>query len=83
MGGFDASTDKITFTVNANKSQLYDLSIIYNGPYGDKQTYLVLNNGAGSQVSLPATTAWTTAKAGQVLLNAGSNSIEIQSNWGW
>ncbi|KAF2256087.1 glycoside hydrolase family 26 protein [Trematosphaeria pertusa] len=81
--GFDTSTDSITFTINSTTSQLYDLSIIYNGPYGDKYTYIVLNNAGGSQVSLPATTAWTTVPAGQVLLAAGSNSIQIQNNWGW
>ena len=44
---------------------------------------MVLNSAGGSQVSLPATTAWTTVSAGQVLLNAGSNTIQIQSNWGY
>ncbi|OSS47581.1 hypothetical protein B5807_07252 [Epicoccum nigrum] len=81
--GFDEGTDKITFTVPATSSQLYDLKLVYNGPYGDKFTYVVLNGAGGSQVSLPATTAWTTVAAGQVLLNAGSNTIEIQNNWGW
>jgi mannan endo-1,4-beta-mannosidase len=81
--GFDEGTDKITFTVPATTSQLYDLKLVYNGPYGDKFTYVVLNGAGGSQVSLPATTAWTTVAAGQVLLNAGSNTIEIQNNWGW
>jgi mannan endo-1,4-beta-mannosidase len=57
--------------------------LTYNGPYGDKFTYVVLNNAGGSQVSLPATTTWTTVSAGQVLLSAGPNTIEIQNNWGW
>jgi mannan endo-1,4-beta-mannosidase len=81
--GFSESTDKITFTVNVTESRLYDLNLIYNGPYGDKYTYVVLNNAGGSQVSLPSTTSWKTVPAGQVLLNQGINSIEIQSNWGW
>ncbi|KAH7110882.1 mannan endo-1,4-beta-mannosidase-like protein [Dendryphion nanum] len=81
--GFDTGTDSIKFTVNATESRLYDLKLIYNGPYGDKYTNVVLNGAGGSQVSLPATTAWTTVSAGQVLLNIGSNSIEIQNNWGW
>lgn len=83
MEGFDTATDSIKFTVNANTSRLYDLSVVYNGPYGDKYTYIVLNGAGGSQVSLPATTAWTTVPGGQVLLKAGSNTIEIQNNWGW
>ncbi|KAF3039813.1 hypothetical protein E8E11_002747 [Didymella keratinophila] len=81
--GFDEGTDKITFTVPSTTQQLYDLKLVYNGPYGDKYTYVVLNSAGGSQVSFPATTAWTTVSAGQVLLNAGNNTIEIQNNWGW
>ncbi|KAF2464192.1 mannan endo-1,4-beta-mannosidase-like protein [Lindgomyces ingoldianus] len=81
--GFDTASDSITFTINSTTSQLYDLKIIYNGPYGDKYTYVVLNNAGGSQVSLPATSAWVTVPAGQVLLNTGSNTIQIQNNWGW
>jgi mannan endo-1,4-beta-mannosidase len=34
-------------------------------------------------VSLPATTEWTTVSAGQVLLDAGVNTVEVQNNWGW
>lgn len=81
--GFDTATDSITFNVSSTTSQLYDLSIVYNGPYGDKYTTVTLNGAGGSQVSLPATTIWTTVPAGQVLLNAGANTIQIQNNWGW
>ena len=82
MEGFDEAADSITFTID-QPDGLYDLSLIYNGPYGDKVTNVVLNGGAGSQVSLPATTAWTTVAAGQVLLKPGTNTIQIQNNWGW
>jgi mannan endo-1,4-beta-mannosidase len=81
--GFSDATDKVTFVVNTNTSGLYDLSLIYNGPYGDKYTYVVLNSAGGSEVSLPATTKWTTVSAGQALLNAGNNTIEVQNNWGY
>ncbi|KAF2105632.1 mannan endo-1,4-beta-mannosidase-like protein [Lophiotrema nucula] len=81
--GFDTATDTITFTINSTVAQLYDLQITYNGPYGDKYTNVVLNSAGGSRVSLPATTNWTTVPAGQGLLNVGSNSIQIQNNWGW
>lgn len=43
----------------------------------------MLNGLGGSQVSLPATSTWTAVSAGQVLLGAGANTLEIQSNWGW
>ncbi|KAK6529988.1 hypothetical protein TWF694_003364 [Orbilia ellipsospora] len=80
---FDTSGDEIKFTVTSSTQALYDLKIVYNGPYGDKYTTVVLNSNGGGQVFLPATTTWTTVAAGQVLLNAGSNTIEIQNNWGW
>ncbi|KAK2601319.1 hypothetical protein N8I77_010777 [Diaporthe amygdali] len=83
VGGFDTEGDEIKFNVTSATQALYDLNIIYNGPYGDKYTTVVLNGAGGGQVSLPATTSWVTVPAGQVLLNAGSNTIEIQNNWGW
>ncbi|KAF2702758.1 glycoside hydrolase family 26 protein [Pleomassaria siparia CBS 279.74] len=83
VDGFDTSTDEIRFTFNTTKAQLYDLGIVYNGPNGDKYTYVVSNGAGGSQISLPATTTWTTVAGGQVLLNVGVNTISIQSNWGW
>ncbi|KAK6354250.1 hypothetical protein TWF730_008662 [Orbilia blumenaviensis] len=81
--GFDTAGDEIKFTVTSASQGLYDLKIIYNGPYGDKYTTVVLNGAGGGQVALPATTDWVTVSAGQVLLNAGSNTIQIQNNWGW
>jgi mannan endo-1,4-beta-mannosidase len=81
--GFSEASDKVTFTVTAEAGGLHDLDLIYNGPYGDKVTNIVFNGAGGSQVSLPATTKWTSVSAGQVLLQTGQNTIEIQSNWGW
>jgi mannan endo-1,4-beta-mannosidase len=81
--GFDEPRDKITFSITTTEAKLYDLQLAYHGPYGDKFTYVVLNSAGGSQVYLPATTTWTTISGGQVLLEAGENTIEIQNNWGW
>ncbi|KAK4041448.1 mannan endo-1,4-beta-mannosidase [Parachaetomium inaequale] len=81
--GFDEATDKVTFTVTSDTSKLYDLSIRVAAIYGDKRTSVVLNGGATSEVAFPAGTTWTTVAAGQVLLNAGSNTIDLVSNWGW
>lgn len=82
--GFDTAGDEIRFEVtNSGAEALYDLKIIYNGPYGDKYTTVVLNGAGGSQVFLPATTTWVTTSAGQVLLKQGLNTVQIQNNWGW
>ncbi|RPA94748.1 hypothetical protein L873DRAFT_1846481 [Choiromyces venosus 120613-1] len=85
VDGFDESTDKMTFTLSSTAQKLYDLSIRYLVPSGAEVTRVVLNGGTGGDVSLAGTgaTTWATVSAGQVLLNAGSNTITIQSNWGW
>lgn len=81
--GFDATADSATISITSASQTLYDLSIVYSAPYGTKATTVVLNGAGGSQISLEETTSWTTVSAGQVLLNAGTNTISIQSNWGW
>lgn len=83
VGGFDESADKITFTIDSDALTLYDVSIRYAGIYGEKRTSLVLNGGSTSEVILPETTTWQSVSAGQVLLNEGSNTIDILNNWGW
>jgi mannan endo-1,4-beta-mannosidase len=81
--GFDQATDKITFTVDSATTQLYDFSIRVAAIYGDKRTTVVLNGGASSEVFFPAGTTFTDVAAGQLLLNQGSNTIDIVNNWGW
>ena len=82
VGGFDDAADTITFTINSDSVQLYDLSIRYAGIYGAKVTTVVLNGGARTDVSLAETVDFTTASGGQILLNEGANTIDIVSNWG-
>lgn len=83
VGGFDEGADKITFTVPSESTRLYDLSIRYAGIYGEKRTQVVLNGGASSEVYFPATDSFSTVSGGQVLLQAGNNTIDIVNNWGW
>ncbi|KAK0614909.1 family 26 glycosyl hydrolase [Bombardia bombarda] len=84
VNGFDDGADKITFNVASGTAKLYDLTIRYAGIYGEKRTSVILNNsGASTEVLLPATESFSTVSAGQVLLKAGNNSIEIANNWGW
>jgi mannan endo-1,4-beta-mannosidase len=83
VGGFDEAADNITFTIHSDTTKLYDLSIRYAGIYGSKVTTVVLNGGARSDVSLAQTSEFSTAAGGQLLLNEGSNTIEILNNWGW
>jgi mannan endo-1,4-beta-mannosidase len=80
---FTEATDKIAFTIESKEATLYDLVIRYAGIYGEKRTNVVLNSGATSEVLLPATDDFKEVSGGQLLLEAGSNKVEIVSNWGW
>ena len=81
--GFEEATDKITFSFEVADERLYDLSIRYAGIYGEKRASVVLNGGVSFEVPFAETTAFETASGGQVLLSAGTNTIDIVSNWGW
>ncbi|KAK2053947.1 family 26 glycosyl hydrolase [Colletotrichum caudatum] len=83
--GFEDASDKLTFNVDCpgQGRKLFDLSIRYAAVYGEKRTSVVLNGGAASEVPLAAGQTWADAKAGQVLLGEGNNTIDIVSNWGW
>ncbi|KXX76630.1 Mannan endo-1,4-beta-mannosidase [Madurella mycetomatis] len=81
--GFAEANDKVTFSVDSATTQLYDLSIRVAAIYGEKRTTVVLNGGASSEVYFPAGETFTSVAAGQLLLNEGTNTIDIVSNWGW
>ncbi|KAK4156194.1 mannan endo-1,4-beta-mannosidase [Chaetomidium leptoderma] len=81
--GFEDATDKVTFIVDSATTKLYDLSIRAAAIYGDKRTSVVLNGGASSEVFFAAGETFADVPAGQLLLNEGSNTIDIVSNWGW
>jgi mannan endo-1,4-beta-mannosidase len=81
----DGAGSSVRFTVpnELSTAALYDVSIRYAGLFGDKYTRLVLNDGASSEVQLPATESWESVSAGQILLNPGDNTIDIVGHWGW
>ena len=83
VGGFEDATDKITFSVDSPSSQLYDVTLRYAAPNGEKTTTIVLNGGSNSDILLAASDGWEEVAAGQLLLEEGQNSIDIVSNWGW
>ena len=81
--GLDQGTDKVTVTLNVPVKDFYKLVIRYNSSSGDKTQNLIVNNGGASSVVFLKTTKWTDIEAGKYLLNAGQNTITIQSSWGW
>lgn len=81
--GFEDATDKVTFEVTSESLTLYDISIRYAGIYGEKRTSLILNGGSTSEVVLAEGDTWANVSGGQVLLEAGDNTIDLLCNWGW
>jgi len=80
--GFQAASDSVTVTVNITTAGLYDLNITYAAPYGTKKGALLLNGSPNGEFDITSVT-WANATAGQVLLAAGTNTIGVQSDWGW
>ena len=81
--GFDQGTDKVTVSLNVPAKAFYQLVIRYNSTSGDKTQNLIINNGSASSVVFTKTTTWSNINAGKYLLNAGINTVTIQSSWGW
>lgn len=84
--GLDASNDKIIFTVNAATAGSYPLVFRYQNSCGvcEKAQFVRINNGAEVYTQfLPAATGWSDKNYGSISLNAGNNTIEIRSSWGW
>lgn len=82
VSGFQASADSVSVNFTVPKTALYDLTVAYNAPFGYKQANVLLNGSPSGAVTFDQAT-WTNASAGQVLLNAGVNSIGILDDWGW
>lgn len=81
--GLNESADKVTVTLTAPEKGFYKLVIRYNSTSGDKTQNVIVNNGGASSVVFLKTTKWTDIDAGKYLLNAGVNTITLQSSWGW
>jgi mannan endo-1,4-beta-mannosidase len=81
--GMDNTGDKFSVTLEAPTKGIYRLVIRYNGPNGDKSQDLYVNGNFSSNLKFPGTTGYSDLDAGGIFLNAGSNTIDVQKNWGW
>ncbi len=75
----------VTVTVDAPAGGLYELKIGYaqaSDP-NKKVQYLNVNGQNQGEVTFPYYEGWAEITAGYVPLNAGSNTIEIASYWGY
>ena len=82
-GDFAPQGAKIVFTVSDVKLGIYNVSLRYSAPSGEKGYDLVVN-GARFSGMLPKTgNAFATAPAGKVELTAGRNTLAIERGWGY
>ncbi|QIP13580.1 mannan endo-1,4-beta-mannosidase [Spirosoma aureum] len=80
--GFDNATDKLSLTFNA-PAGLYELSLGYASPYGDKRVDFQVNNEKGSGTLKQTITGFSSANAGKFLLQEGLNTLIIYRGWGY
>ena len=81
--GFDADGDALELSVPAPEAGIYDLSIRYRCPFGQKGFDLRIN-GIGTSGILPATgDRFDMHRVGRVELDAGPNTIVVAKGWGF
>ena len=80
--GFDAATDLLTLTFTA-KAGLYDLSVGYSSPFGNKGIDFQVNDEKGSGTLTQTTTGFKAASLGKFLLKEGQNTILVSRGWGY
>ncbi|WP_129843274.1 glycosyl hydrolase [Streptomyces sp. RFCAC02] len=81
--GFDTAGDQVTITIPDSVGGLYDLTVLYRAPYGQKDANLRLNDTGMGSVTLVPTDTFSEAAAGKVLLREGDNTVTIENGWGW
>jgi mannan endo-1,4-beta-mannosidase len=81
--GFDADGDKVTMAITTQKKGVYDISVNYASPSGDKFNFVFVNDQNLGSVAFPATASFKEANVGKVFLNKGENTIAIVKEWGY
>ncbi|WP_430933963.1 glycosyl hydrolase [Saccharicrinis sp. 156] len=81
--GFDADGDKVSITVDMVNAGTYDLVIRYRSIFGDKFNDLYINGNYWSSVGFTTNADFEDMTAIAVVLNAGTNTIEIVKSWGY
>lgn len=81
--GFTDASYSLTFNVSSSSTGLYDFVVAYSAPYGEKYTAVSLNGVSNGEIHFAATSDFTTASGGQLLLNEGYNTISFGTDWGW
>lgn len=80
--GLDADTDKIMLTFTA-KAGLYDLSIGYSSPFGNKGIDFQVNDEKGNGTLTQTSAGFKATNLGKFLLKEGQNTITVFRGWGY
>jgi mannan endo-1,4-beta-mannosidase len=76
--GFDSSSDKLTVKMTLAEKGYFKIVICYRSEQRKKQN-LILNKGTALRIMFPVSSAFSNFDAGSYILNAGENSITLQS----
>ncbi len=80
--GFDNATDQVSLTLTA-PAGLYELTIGYRSPFGDKGVDFQLNDARGTGTLKQTSTGFTTFAGGKFLLKEGKTTMTIFRGWGY
>lgn len=84
----NSAAEKITYTLNlpANTGTSFNLKINYNLPnsFGSKRQFVKVNGTTLAEYEFSTTNStYADKEIGQITLNTGANTIEIQASWGF
>jgi mannan endo-1,4-beta-mannosidase len=83
LGGFQTEgTDYAVLTFTMPNAGLYNISVRYLSPYGPKEMSFKINAQPGT-VQLDSAYAFNSANMGKFQLPAGTNTLEIDVDWGY
>lgn len=83
VDGFDTAGDYCQVTVTVATAGMYNITFRCADTSGDKTNDLYANGVLQSSVVFPSSSGWVTVSGGMVPLNAGTNTLRLQDNWGW
>ncbi|MDO4155915.1 MAG: glycosyl hydrolase [Oscillospiraceae bacterium] len=75
--------DTLTIKVNVEKAGMYDMNVCYATDGGAKTQKMNINGTPQSDIAFSNQSAFKESKVATVKLEAGENTIEIVSYWGW
>lgn len=80
--GFDSGTDKVSLTFMA-PAGLYEVSLRYTSPFGQKGYDLQVNAERGGGMLEGTGNTFASVSAGKFLLKEGLNTVVVANGWGY